>query len=204
MKNGKLIKVCGMTSGRNIRAVEKLGVDMIGMVFYPASPRFVSKEPDYLPDTAERVGVFVNAGEEAVLRCVVKYGLDMVQLHGAESPDFCARLSKRGVGVIKAFGIASAADFGRVSQYEGTCRYFLFDTRSEAYGGSGRSFDWSLLENYKGSTRFLLSGGIGPDSAASLSAVDHPMLAGFDLNSMFESAPGVKNVRLIENFLNEI
>ena len=204
MRNGNYIKVCGMTEGKNIRAVEALGADFIGMIFYPASPRKVVGIPDYLPETAARVGVFVNASEAEILEKVVAYGLDLVQLHGDESPEFCSRLDGRGVGVIKAFSVSSESDLARTSAYEGLCRYYLFDTPTAGRGGSGKRFDWSLLQAYSGETPFLLSGGIGPESAAALSEFSHPMLAGYDLNSRFESEPGVKDVALLGQFLYKI
>jgi len=204
MKNGMSIKVCGMTDGRNIKAAEALGADLIGLIFYPASPRHVSIVPDYLPEDALRVGVFVNASESEILEKVVKYGLDMVQLHGNESPEFCARLDGRGVGVIKAFSLSSASDLSTTAAYEGVCRYYLFDTPTVGYGGSGRRFDWSLLQSYDGKTPFFLSGGIGPDSATALSEFTHPMLAGYDLNSRFEIEPGIKDIALLRHFLEII
>ena len=110
MINGKLIKVCGMTDGENIRAVESLGADLIGFIFYPGSPRCVRETPSYLPRRAKRVGVFVDASRDEILRRHDTYRFDYIQLHGDESPEFCAQLREQeGLKVIKAFGIAEEA-----------------------------------------------------------------------------------------------
>ncbi len=200
-----IIKVCGMREPENIRAVERLGVDWMGFIFYPRSPRYVAARPSYLPSACRRVGVFVNSSVEDILLTVKSFGLDYIQLHGSESPAFCAELkSAANSGIIKAFSIASADDFRRTAQYESSCDYFLFDTACAGYGGSGRTFDWSLLEAYNGQTPFLLSGGIGPDSVEPLRQLSHPRWAGIDLNSGFETAPALKDPALLQSFINQI
>ena len=199
------IKVCGMTDGENIREVEALGADLLGFIFYPRSPRCVREVPAYLPVRAGRVGVFVNAPREEILRRHETFRFDFVQLHGDESPAFCAQLRERdGLRVIKAFGIGADPVDRLAGDYDGSCDLFLFDTRTSARGGSGRQFDWSVLEDYSGKTRFLLSGGLGPDSAESLRGFSAPLLAGFDLNSRFETAPGLKNASLLAAFLKQL
>ena len=205
MINGKLIKVCGMTDGENIRAVEALGVDLIGFIFWPGSPRCVRQTPSYLPAKAKRVGVFVDATREEILRRHESYRFDCVQLHGSESPGFCAQLRERdGLTVIKAFGIAEEAVRLTVAGYEGACDLFLFDTKTPGHGGSGKRFDWSIMDDYEEKTRFLLSGGIGPDTVDTLHDFIYPFLAGFDLNSRFETAPGIKDPELLEIFLENL
>ena len=205
MTGGKYIKVCGMTDGENIRRVEALGVDFIGFIFYGKSPRCVRGVPSYLPVSAKRVGVFVNAPREEILRRREAFGFDFVQLHGAESPALCRELKEKdGLAVVKAFGIAGGDIGAVVGDYEGVCDHFLFDTSVKGYGGSGMSFDWSLLESYRGETEFLLSGGIGPDSVGALRSFRHPALAGYDLNSRFETAPGLKDPEALEQFLNKL
>ena len=205
MINGKLIKVCGMTDGENIRSVEALGVDIIGFIFHRGSPRCVHKVPDYLPVKAKRAGVFVNAAPEEILRFNETFRFDYVQLHGDESPEFCDQLRmKEGLKVIKAFGIAKETVRDTVAGYEGSCDFFLFDTRTRLYGGSGKSFDWSLIDGYEEKTPFLLSGGIGPDTVEVLRGFRHPLLAGIDLNSRFETAPGIKDPQLLKTFINKL
>lgn len=202
MTSQRIIKVCGMKEGGNIRAVEAIAaVDMIGMVFYPPSPRYVARRPDYLPARAARVGVFVDEDARTVLARAGEYRLDYVQLHGHESPEYCRALQRQGVSPIKAFSIGCAADLERTAPYEGLCRYFLFDTACKGYGGSGNAFDWRVLRRYAGSVPFLLSGGIGLHNAEALKQVEHPLLAGYDLNSRFELSPGRKDTEKIQQFV---
>ena len=135
---------------------------------------------------------------------VDRFGLNYVQLHGNESPEYCRTLHSHGIRIIKAFSIALPKDLLAVSHYESFCDYFLFDTRSAHYGGSGQQFDWSILQRYTGSTPFLLSGGINSYSVKALKEFHHPRLAGIDINSRFETSPGIKDVERIERFLKEL
>lgn len=199
-----IIKVCGMTEANNIRDIEQLGVDMIGFIFYPKSPRCLCEIPEYLPVRAKRVGVFVNENKEDILMYADRFGLDYIQLHGNESPDYCRTLHSNGLRLIKAFSISLPKDLFDVSAYNGLCDYYLFDTKTPQFGGSGNQFDWNILHYYNGSTPFLLSGGINPYSAKAIKEFHHPRLAGIDLNSRFETAPGLKDVERIEMFLKEL
>ena len=202
-----IVKVCGMREAENIRAVEALGVDWMGFIFWEHSSRNVCQRPAYLPTKAKRVGVFVDAPLDVVCQHVEAFGLDVVQLHGSESPAYLHDLRKDLVGavlIVKAFSIATRDDLSQTSLYEGLADYFLFDTKAQLVGGNGRKFDWSVLAHYDGSTPFLLSGGIGPDDASRLCAFSHPRLAGIDLNSRFEAAPALKNVELLKQFLYDI
>lgn len=199
-----IIKVCGMTEADNIRAIEQLGVDMIGFIFYPKSPRCLCEKPQYLPLRAKRVGVFVNESKENILMYTDRFSLNYVQLHGNESPDYCRTLHNNGLRLIKAFSISLPKDLFDVSDYDGLCDYYLFDTKTPQYGGSGNQFDWNILHRYNGSTPFLLSGGINPYSVKAIKEFHHPRLAGIDLNSRFETAPGLKDVERIEIFLKEL
>ncbi len=199
-----LVKVCGMTSGENIRQVESLGVAMMGFIFYPPSPRRVRCVPDYLPVKARRVGVFVNETPERILTTARQFGLDYVQLHGKETVDDCRCLKAAGLKLVKALPLSTIEDAALAGAYGGLCDYLLFDTPTQCYGGSGRQFDWSLLEAYRGETPFLLSGGIGPESVEAVKAVRHPRMAGLDLNSRFELSPGVKDVERLKRFLDAL
>ena len=212
-KKKYLIKVCGMTQADNIRETEELGVDLIGLNFYPKSPRCLCQMPDYLPRKARRVGVFVNQPKEEVITYADRFGLDYLQLHGTESPGYCRTLQSHGFHLIKAFAIAQAKDLPATQAYEGLCDYFLFDTKTPKYGGSGEQFDWTLLRHYHGwtllrhyhgQTPFLLGGGINAYSAKAIRAFRHPRLAGVDLNSRFELSPGVKDVERLRQFLQEL
>lgn len=206
-----LIKVCGMREPDNIRRVAEAGADWMGFIFYARSPRFAgSLSPDEISkeravrEPPVRVGVFVDATPEYMMEMGNKYALGYLQLHGNESPDTCYALQKRGYAVIKAFSIADKEDLKLTADYEGRADYFLFDTKCNGYGGSGKQFDWSVLTAYKGQTPFLLSGGINPDSVEAICNFHHPKLAGLDLNSGFETAPGLKDIEKLKTFIDKI
>lgn len=198
------IKVCGLKEACNIEQLANLPIDIFGFVFYDKSPRFAGNMGKIPTSAIHKAGVFVNAPFEYVIEKVRIYGLDYVQLHGEESPDECLRFKQEGLKVIKAFGIRNAADFDACPQYENCCDLFLFDTKTENRGGSGQSFDHSLLRSYTGKVPFLLSGGITLQQTEYLKKLRHPLLAGFDLNSRFESAPGIKDTARIAQFINEL
>lgn len=209
MANKPLVKVCGMRDEQNVREVIAAGADWVGLIFYSRSPRLVSERSEFLRSRfvhegrkIRKIGVFVDATLEEMMSIAETYQLDFLQLHGQESPDVCYALQKRGLGVIKVFSIAEAADLELTRAYEGSADYFLFDTRCEGYGGSGKQFDWSLLRAYEGGTPFLLSGGLRPDSLDKLKQFHHPRLAGIDLNSGFEYAPAHKNAEALHHFIS--
>lgn len=189
----------------NIQAVAALQPDFMGFIFYPKSPRYAEPLDLYtlnrLLASIKKIGVFVNEELEKILAVVFKYRLDGVQLHGAENVEICKKLKDAGLIVLKAFPIAEAYNFNVTGNYEGTCDYFLFDTKTDAYGGSGQKFDWTILNEYKGETPFLLSGGIAADDAEAILKIKHSKFAGIDLNSKFEVNPGMKNVELLEEFI---
>ena len=201
-----LVKVCGMREAENIREVEALGIDLMGFIFWPKSSRYVSERPAYLPTQCKRVGVFVNEDAETIKRIAEDYALDYIQLHGSESPDYIHALRVDGgfATVIKAFNIATTEDLEATKPYEGIVDYFLFDTKGKSIGGNGEKFDWSVLDDYVGKTPFLLSGGIGPDDAERVKAFHHPKCIGIDLNSRFETAPGLKDINKLKEFIKEI
>ena len=205
-----IIKTCGMRDADNIREVEALGIDWMGFIFWPKSSRFVSQHPDYLPNQVKRVGVFVDEEAGRVIQTADEYGLDLIQLHGHESPEYLSML--KGHRIIKAFNIAIPSDFRDTAPYEGLADYFLFDTRRLPEetggkllpGGTGKKFDWGILETYKGNTPFLLSGGIGSDDVEQVRAINHPKCIGIDLNSRFEISPGLKDVNKLKQFIENI
>ena len=210
------IKVCGMRDSENIRAVEATGANWMGFIFWPKSSRFVSQCPSYLPTKAKRVGVFVDQDVDEVAQKVCDYALNFVQLHGQESPEYiqnlrnlCSTDNEKPFAVIKAINVCCCADVNTYKAYQGLVDYFLFDTKAEMVGGNGTKFDWGVLEAYDGNTPFLLSGGIGPDDVKRL----HTWLSsecgsaatrciGIDLNSRFESAPAIKDVNLLQTFID--
>ena len=203
-----IIKVCGMRNGGNIRRVEQLSPDWMGFICWPGSARNVQGVPSYLPTTCRRVGVFVNASPEDVLERIASFGLNLVQLHGQETPAYCRAIKERAeaeaghpVQLIKAFAMKPDAPFPATQAYESCCDYFLFDTYAGARaGGSGRAFDWRRLQDYQGTVPFLLSGGIGPEHLETLRQVDHPLCVGVDLNSRFEVSPALKDVPRLDAF----
>ncbi|MBN2262779.1 MAG: phosphoribosylanthranilate isomerase [Prolixibacteraceae bacterium] len=181
----------------------QLPVDMLGFIFYSRSPRYVigkiePSEIATLPEHISNVGVFVNENEAVIETNAKTYHIDTLQLHGSESPEMCRNLKNKGFRIIKAFNLTRQNNFGAYAPY---CDFFLFDTPSEQHGGTGAKFDWSLLENYKGTTPFLLSGGIGPNDAEEVKHIKHPQMAGIDINSKFEVEPGIKNPELIKQFI---
>ena len=197
-----IVKVCGMRDAENIRAVEALGIDMMGFIFWPKSSRYVSERPAYLPTSCQRVGVFVDESIDKVMQYTAAFQLDVIQLHGGESPEYVSRL--KGLKVIKAFNIATADDLKQVKLYEGLADCFLFDAKGRSVGGNGTQFDWDVLQGYTGKTPFLLSGGIGPDDAGRVTDFEHPRCIGIDLNSRFETAPGLKDVDKLKAFLEKV
>jgi len=196
-----------MRDAENIRDVESLGINLMGFIFWPRSSRYVAERPAYMPTKCKRVGVFVDETIETVCRLAADYALDYIQLHGHESPDYIRTLNAQ-CSVIKAFNIATAADLAQTAPYVGLVDYFLFDTKGPSVGGNGEKFDWSILSAYDGSTPFLLSGGIGPDDAESLSSylsvLDSRHCIGIDLNSRFERSPGLKDVATLRRFLTQL
>lgn len=221
-----IIKVCGMREPENIRAVEELGVDMIGFIFVPQSKRYVrmiSSNAGILPDYADerqnetsaagkkaplRVGVFVDDMPQNIITRIYNYNLDYVQLHDDESAVMIDNLRRsvdpdihKGLKIIKAISVASENDVKRWCEYEGHADMLLFDTKGDEAGGNGRHFDWELLNAYDGNIPFLLSGGIDIDDALEIRKIKHPMFAGVDINSRFETEPAVKDVEKIRNFI---
>ena len=220
------VKVCGMRDGENIRQVSKLGVDYIGMIFWEKSPRNVTMIPSHagiIPDTTrlvansetpscyQRVGVFVDEMAQNIITRVVNFKLDVIQLHGHEEPTLIRNLRstidpdlRRGIQIWKAISIMDRNSIAIYKQYEDCVDAFVFDTKCTCVGGSGKQFDWSVLDGYDGEKPFLLSGGIGPDDAARIRDFKHPKMMGIDLNSRFETEPGMKNVELLKQFLTQL
>jgi len=199
------IKICGLKSPENIKVLAELPVDMIGLIFYEKSPRYVensdAEKINALELKISKVGVFVDASFDYILEKIERFQLQLVQLHGNESAEFCDGLKKKNIPVIKAFQIKTAEDLQICRLYDGCCDYFLFDTPTTKYGGSGNKFDWDLLSTYQGETPFFLSGGITLDDAEVIKRLDMPKLYAVDLNSRFELSAGIKDVDKINSFL---
>jgi phosphoribosylanthranilate isomerase len=203
------IKICGITDLKQLQQLDGLDIDFAGLIFYPASPRYVGdklsksdvKKADF---DLKKVGVFVNPTMIDVLDAIDDYGLEVVQLHGDESAQMCEDLSTE-VEVIKAFRITGDENIDAlVAPYDAVCDYYLFDTggassslggsAAPSFGGTGKQFDWSKLNKAKIEKPFFLSGGIGVEDIARIKAFKHLDLFGIDVNSKFETAPGVKDM----------
>lgn len=203
------IKVCGMRVPSNVEAVCGTRPDFLGYIFVKESSRYVGPHPDPAifripPPEISRVGVFVNEEKDKVLRMHTECRLDMVQLHGSESPEYCRVLKEEGINVIKAFRPDSLAYSGIPEQYRESVTYYLFDSPGKQHGGTGRKFDWELLDGARIPAPFLLSGGIGPEDLHAIMGLEHPSFAGIDINSRFEVSPGVKDVKLLKVFMEAI
>jgi phosphoribosylanthranilate isomerase len=200
------VKVCGLTDARNAWQVADAGADFAGFIFYPRSKRFVGETPHAdlfmnIPSHVKKVGVFVNEKKVKIIEIARKYQLDLVQLHGAESAVFCNDLKIKGISVMKAFGIGEDFDFEKLTDYKDSCDFFLFDTQTMLYGGSGIKFRWERIEEYKLNTPFFLGGGIGPLDVQKVRNINHPGFFAADINSRFETAPGIKNIDIVKTFI---
>lgn len=200
------VKVCGMRDLDNIqRLVSEVKPDWMGLIFYTKSPRFVSDEKaeELKKIPVKKVGVFVNETEEEILRKVEKFGLSAIQLHGNESIDFVKKLSKKTACELwKVVSVGAKVEWESLEEYLPFVSKFLFDTATPVHGGSGKKFDWTILETYPFDKGFLLSGGLDEDSAKEVLALSKqiPQLQGVDLNSKFETAPGLKNIEKLTRF----
>ncbi len=203
------IKVCGMSSIEQLEQLDKLEVDFAGFIFYEKSARFVGEKLAQHKSAIanlqlKRVGVFVNEKIEKIEELVKEYKLDYVQLHGDESVFFCKEV-EAFAPVIKAIRIGVDTKLEEYFyNYQDACTYFLFDTDSKQYGGTGKKFDWSLLKKVQIPKPFFLSGGIGPKEADELKIFNHPQLFAIDINSRFEIEPGVKNIPIVTEFIKKI
>lgn len=210
---GLKIKVCGLRDRANVVAVEALRPDFLGFIFVPSSPRYVG--PDFdpavlkaLPRHAKTVGVFLNQPLDEIKAAVEKYHFPIVQLHGDETPEFCGALKETfpQLEIIKAFSMHGSFDLHGIVPYNDVANYLLFDTAGTMRGGTGAAFDWNKLSAYRGHRPIFVAGGIGPEHVMALKKLRAtlPALFAVDLNSRFETAPGVKSVALLSNFIRDL
>ncbi len=227
------LKVCGMRDRENIKALARLNPDYLGFIFYEKSPRNFEGDIPTIPNTIKKTAVFVDASIDFILEKVRQYNFKAIQLHGNETPAFCKNLQSQlehynqqikqntelngentepaewntePVEVWKVFSIKDEFDFDTLGPYESSVDYFLFDTKGKEKGGNGYTFDWSVLEDYPSSTRFVLSGGIGLNEVEKIKAIlktDLPIHA-VDVNSRFETTPGLKNIEELEKFIKQL
>lgn len=206
------IKVCGMTMLEQVEALPNIGATFAGFIFYPKSPRYVFRHLTSAQikkiNTINKVGVFVNSSVEEVLLMVDECRLHMVQLHGDESPKYCERIADY-VSVVKAFRLSDNDSIEwMIKPFMDVCDMFMFDTMGSGYGGTGKKFDWNILKGHSIGKPFFLSGGIQPDDTQALKEFSQEPVAkalfAIDINSKFETSPGVKDMKLVEKFIKEI
>lgn len=199
------LKICGMK--HNVAEVATLQPDYLGFIFYEKSKRNYTAQLPELPSGIMKVGVFVNASEAFISEKTKTYQLDVLQLHGEETPAFCKKIKKKNkVEVWKVFGIKDSFDFSILVAYEPFVDKFLFDTKGKEKGGNGYTFDWNLLKKYPSKTPFILSGGIGLDQLEDLHEIQNTTLPiyAIDVNSKFETQPGLKNTTDLKKFKDEL
>ena len=205
------IKVCGITDIEQLKQLDEIGIDYAGMIFYNRSTRYMTEklknvEVKKLNISIKKIGVFVNASEEDIFMQVELYGLNAVQLHGDETPLFCKHISDK-VKVIKAFRINETEHHidRLIFPFEDFCDYYMFDTGGTGkYGGSGKKFNWQILETSKINKSFFLSGGISLDDVQKLKNFQHPFFYAVDINSGFEIEPGNKDLKQIKLFVEQL
>ena len=200
------VKVCGITSWTQMAQLQDAGADLAGMIFYEGSPRFAGEK--MLADAASvrnstitKVGVFVNASRSFIDETINTYALDAVQLHGDETPAFCQPLMEQ-VTVLKEFRVDGNLSEEELSAFADAANYFLFDTATQRFGGSGQQFNWAALKKLKVGKPFFLGGGIGLQDAEKIKTFKHPEFIGVDVNSRFETSPGMKDIQQVKQFIN--
>lgn len=201
----RIIKICGMRDADNVHHVAALTPMLMGFIFYEKSPRnALGIDPNIvksLPSFVNPVGVFVNASITEIQNTTSKYGINIVQLHGMESPEFCAELRSQGLTVIKSIPVDDDINWDDYAPYQQCVDMFICDTRCESEGGSGRKFNWEVMQKYPLGIPYLLSGGIGPDDVDNIIDAMLPDMRGIDINSRFETEPGVKDLRKLIKFI---
>lgn len=206
------LKVCGITQEEQMNQLADVGATFGGFIFYPKSPRYalrtmttnqIKKE-----NNINKVGVFVNATVDEVLQMVDECRLHIVQLHGDETPKYCEKIADY-ISVVKAFRVSETDNIGwRIQEYMNVCDMFMFDTEGVGYGGTGKKFNWDMLNNTVVGKPYFLSGGVEPTDTERLKLFEEKpegkALFAVDINSKFEIAPGIKDMELIKKFAQEI
>ncbi len=193
-----------MKTPSNINEVANLPIDYMGFIFYEKSKRNITEIVQTQNHKIQRVGVFVNEKIEVIKEKIIHHQLDVVQLHGDETPEFCKEVKALYVEVIKVFSVDDEFDFKITTKYTRNCDFFLFDTKGKERGGNGITFNWEILQKYDGLRPFILSGGIGPQSIESIKILNHDKLFALDLNSKFEDQPALKNIEKLKTFINDL
>ena len=200
------LKVCGMRQQENIEDLSRLAPHYMGFIFWASSSRYVEGDTPNLPASIKKTGVFVDASIDYIQSMISQHKLQAIQLHGNETPSYCALVQEFGTEVIKAFSIKNTFDFSVLEAYENCCDFFLFDTKGELPGGNGYAFDWNILNAYPSQKPFFLSWGISKEHTTQIKSIlntDLPLYA-IDVNSKFEIAPAIKNIEQLKQFKNEL
>ena len=197
------LKICGMKDSKNILEVSQLLPDYMGFIFWEKSPRFFNGTIPEIPDTIQRVGVFVDAPFEDIIAKIKLHQLNIVQLHGSEDAAFCQNLKIENIQIIKVFTVDENFSFDILKSFENVVTYYLFDTKGKLPGGNGTTFNWEILQKYNSTKPFFLSGGIGIEEMEKIKKLHLPIHA-LDVNSRFETEPGIKNASLLKTFQNTI
>jgi len=197
-----IIKVCGLKFKQNVLDISALDINMVGYNFYASSQRYVESPLPEIPTNIKKVGVFVNTTVDEIKQKTALYNLDFAQLHGDEDLSYVLEV-KKFIPVIKVFRIDENFDPKVLNTFE-FCDFFLFDTATKQFGGSGSKFDWTILNTYDIQVPFLLSGGIGPEDLGGIKNIRHPKLVGVDINSKFEISPGLKDVEKVKSFVDDM
>jgi phosphoribosylanthranilate isomerase len=204
------VKICGVNTTAAVDSAVSGGASFVGLMFYPPSPRYVTshdaaKLAALVPAGIHKVGVFVDPTDALLERVLAQVGIDMVQLHGKETPERVETVKARtGREVIKALAVASAADVAAARAYDGVADWLLFDakpnTSSALPGGNGTPFDWGLLQGTRWQKPWLLSGGLTPENVAAAAKATGARFV--DVSSGVEDAPGQKSPARIRAFLD--
>lgn len=201
------LKVCGMKYSENLKELVSLKPGYIGFIFYSKSPRYYMGENFSLPEEIQKVGVFVNASLGEIEGIMKKHQLQVIQLHGDESVEFCKEFKALHPQkkIWKSFSIGNSFEFGKLNEYD-SVDAILFDTKGENYGGNGLKFDWKLLESLPIQKEIILSGGIHSKDVVKIKELKErvPQITTIDINSRFELEPGRKNIELIKEFVQNL
>lgn len=202
------IKICGMKFSENIIEIAALQPDYLGFIFYEKSPRNITEKLPMINTEIKKVGVFVNAEFSEIIHKANEYQLDFIQLHGEETSEFCNKIQSKSLKVIKAFNVSNKFNFNTLNDYVESCTHFLFDTKGDYYGGNGNTFDWRLLDNYKLSKTYFLSGGIGIENSNQIKEFfknDYSKnCIAIDCNSKLELSPGSKSIEKVKQLIDKI
>jgi len=206
MYNQLKIKVCGMREKNNISQLCALNPDYLGFIFYPKSKRFAGYKINeeilnIIPKNIKKTGVFVDEEPEKLKKIIRVNQLDVAQLHGNETPEYCEKTKKLNIGIIKTFSVGNDFDFKKINDYKDFCDYFLFDTQTTGFGGSGKKFNWEILKKYDNVKTVFLSGGISPEDTDNIKKLNWLHIHALDINSKFEIQPGLKDINKVKQFI---